>query len=266
MKNWTDKKSDILAIPLPEHKSGKYGLIPHSVFINEIEEHLDKKGYKISEEKYLTDKKGQILVGNLRLESVGDMEISPAITFTNSYNKMRKASVRVTGVVLICRNGMMGSTEHGSYSRKHIGEKALPDFRKHLELAINGLDEEFARLLKNKQEMKEIELHKKIVSQLVGDMILNEELINSTQISILKKEIKFSEHFKGNSLWDFYNHTTEAFKSTHPSFYDKQHVKFHSYITDKFDLSGSRGLYGEAIEFTEPITELVEEVVDDLPY
>ena len=265
MQNWHDKKEELAIIPLPEHGK-RYGCIPHTVFLDEIQEHLDKKGYKVAEERYLTASGGQILTGNLRIQNESDLEMMPSINFVNSYNRSRKASIRVTGMVLVCKNGMMSASKDGHYSRKHIGEKALPDFRKHLELAINGLDEEFARLLKNKQEMKEIELHKKIVSQLVGDMILNEELINSTQISILKKEIKFSEHFKGNSLWDFYNHTTEAFKSTHPSFYDKQHVKFHSYITDKFDLSGSRGLYGEAIEFTEPIPELVEEVVDDLPY
>lgn len=257
MINWTDKKDEIISIPLPEHKSSRYGVIPHSVFLDEIQEHLDKKGYKIAEERYLTANKGQILTGNLRIQNDSDLEMMPSINFVNSYNRSRKASIRVTGMVLVCKNGMMGATEHGSYSRKHIGEKALPDFRKHLELAVNSLDEEFARLVKNKQEMKEIELHKKIKAQLVGDMILNEELINSTQISILKKEINFSEHFKGNSLWDFYNHTTEAFKQTHPSFYDKQHVKFHSYITDKFSLSGHRGLYGEALE---AIPELVEEV------
>jgi len=261
MTNWTDKKDELASIPLPEH-AGRYGCIPHTVFLNEIQEHLDKKGYKVAEERYLTASKGQILTGNLRIEDSSDMEIMPSISFVNSYNKSRTASIRVTGMVLVCKNGMMGSTEHGSYSRKHIGTKALPDFRKHLELAIGGLEEEFQRLIKNKQEMKEIELHKKITAQLVGDMILNEELINSTQISILKKEIKFSEHFKGNSLWDFYNHTTEAFKQTHPSFYDKQHVKFHSYITSKFNLSGNRGLYGEMLEIPEVGFEevVVEEV------
>jgi len=259
MINWSDKKELITSIPLPEH-AGRYGVIPNSVFLNEIQEHLDKKGYKVAEERYLTANNGQILTGNLRIQDESDLELMPSINFVNSYNRTRKASIRVCAMVLICKNGLMGSTEHGSYSRKHIGEKALPDFRKHLELAVNGLDAEFERLLKNKQEMKEIELHKKIKAQLVGDMLLNEDLITSTQLGILKKEINFSEHFKGNSLWDFYNHVTESFKDTHPSFYDKQHVKFHSYITDKFSLSGSRGLYGKAIEVPEIVEEVIEEV------
>lgn len=262
MNNWTDKKEELALIPLPEHGK-RYGVIPHTVFIDEIQEHLDKKGYTVAEEKYLTASGGQILTGCLRIQDTSDLELMPSITFVNSYNRSRTASIRVTGMVLVCKNGMMGASAFGSYSRKHIGTKALPDFRKHLELAIGGLEEEFQRLVKNKQEMKEIELHKKIKAQLVGDMILNEELINSTQISILKKEINFSEHFKGNTLWDFYNHTTEAFKQSHPSFYDKQHVKFHSYITSKFDLSGNRGLYGEKLSVP---TEVVafEEVLEEI--
>ena len=246
MKNWTEKKDEIIATPLPSH-SGRYGLIPHSVFLEEIQEELDKKSYTIAEERYLTASDNQVLSGFFRIQSTTDIEIMPSVHFVNSYNKTRKASIRVCATVLVCKNGMMGSSLRGSYVRKHIGPLALSDFRSHISMSIATLEDEFERLRRNKQEMKEIILSKTERALLVGDMLLNEDLVTATQLSILKKEIKFSEHFTGHSLWDFYNHTTESFKENHPNNYDKQHVKFHSYISDKYSLTGHTGLYGKAL-------------------
>lgn len=247
MKNWTDKRENILNTALPT-ATKSYGVIPHSVFLEEIQEELYKQNYTIAEERYLTADNNKILSGFFRIQDFTDMELMPSISFVNSYNKTRKASIRVAGTVLVCKNGMLGSTPGGSYTRKHIGINALPDFRKHLSIGISGLISEFERLLKNKQEMKDIQIDKSIIARLVGDMIINEDLITTTQLSILKHEINFSANFKGNTLWDFYNNTTESFKDTHPSFYDKQHIKFHSFITSKFDLSGNKGIYGKKLE------------------
>lgn len=247
MKNWTNKREEILSTSLPI-VTGRYGVIPHSVFLEEIQEELHKQGHTIVEESYLTADNNKILTGSFRIQNNTDIEIMPCIQFVNSYNKTRKASIRVGGTVLVCKNGMLGSAPGGSYTRKHIGINALPDFRKHLNVGISGLTLEFERLLKNKQEMKDIQIDKSIIARLVGDMIINEDLITTTQLSILKHEINFSANFKGNTLWDFYNNTTESFKDTHPSFYDKQHIKFHSFITSKFDLSGNKGIYGKKLE------------------
>lgn len=247
MKNWTDKRDDIIATPLPA-SSGRYGVIPHSVFLDEIREELDKKHYTIAEERYLTASNNQVLSGFFRIQNHTDIEIMPSVHFVNSYNKTRKASIRVTATVLVCKNGMMASTVKGSYVRKHIGTRALSDFRAHISTSIDTLEDEFARLVKNKEEMKSIGLTKRDRALIVGDMLLNEDLITSTQLSILKEEIKFSEHFKGTSLWDFYNHTTESYKENNPNNFDKQHIKFHSYISDKYSLSGHTGLYGKALE------------------
>ena|SRR3990167_6019709 len=250
MENWTNKRDSILTTALPE-ATKSYGVIPHSVFLEEIQEELYKKSYVIAEERYLTADNNKILSGYFRIQNFTDIEIMPSIYFVNSYNKTRKASIRIAGTVLVCKNGMLGSTPLGSYTRKHTGINALPDFRKHLIVGIAGIDAEFERLLKNKKEMKNIETTKTIIAQLVGDMIVHEELLTATQIGILKHELSYSENFKGNTLWDFYNNTTESFKTNHPSNFDKQHVKFHSYITDKFDLTGHRGLYGKKLELVE---------------
>lgn len=248
MKDWTTTREFLLEIPRPE-ETKSYTPIAHSVFINELREELDKRGYTVAEERYLHANKGQILTGNFRVTN-GDSEMMPMINFTNSYNKMRRAEIWAAAMVLVCKNGMMGKTSTGHYSRKHSGT-ALEDVRQKMIEVVASLDEEFQRLKKNAEEMKQIELDKKVIAQLVGDMYINESLIKAEQLSILSNEIHHSINFKGNTVWDFYNHVTESYKHNHPMDYDKQHIKFHTYMTDKFSLSGSRGLYGQQIEIAE---------------
>jgi hypothetical protein len=248
MKDWTTTREFLLEIPRPiETKS--YTPIAHSVFINELREEIDKRGYIVAEERYLHANKGQILTGNFRISN-GNTEMMPTINFTNSYNKMRRAEIRAAAMILVCKNGMMGSTSAGSYSRKHSGT-ALEDIRFKMGEVIASLEEEFERLTINAEEMKQIELDKKIIAQLVGDMYINESLIKAEQLSILSNEIHTSINFKGNTVWDFYNHVTEAYKHNHPLDYDKQHIKMHTYISSKFNLTGNNKLYGDKIEIAE---------------
>ncbi len=253
MKHWITSRQAILATPLPQH-GGKYAVIPHSLFLNEIQDKLKERGYDIADEHYLTTWNKQVMAGVFRIKD-NNTELAPSISFINSYNKTKKASIRAGAIVLVCRNGMIGTIEHGSYSRKHTGT-ALEDFREHVELVIDGLQKEFLRLQLNSTEMKAIVLDNMLIGNLIGDMIMNEQLINPTQLSIFKKERKHSINFGGNTLWDFYNNCTEAFKDTNPALYDKQHVKFHTYICDKFQLTGSRGLFPALSQFQKQLEEI----------
>lgn len=247
MKDWKSTKQDILDCPLPI-ATASYTVIPHKVFLEEIGQELNNKGYVIADERYLTTNKCQVLTGVYRIQSSVSSSLAPAIAFVNSYNKSRKAEIRATAVVLVCKNGMMGSIANGYYARKHSGN-ALEDFRQHIKIVVGGLEEEFNRLIKNQEEMKSITIDTLLRSSLIGDMMINEGLLTLSQLAILKKELKSSMYFSGNTLWDFYNNCTEAFKENHPALFDKQHVKFHTYICDKFKLTGSKGLYPSLPDF-----------------
>jgi len=249
MKNWESTKQKILDCPLPP-ATATYTVIPHKVFLEEISIELNKKGYVVAEERYLTISNCNVITGVYRIQSDIGGDMAPAISFVNSYNKTRKAEIRASALVLVCKNGMMGSLNNGYYARKHSGN-ALEDFREHIQTVIGSLEEEFNRLLTNREEMKAIKLDKGTISDLIGDMLINEQLITLSQLGILKKELKSSRYFSGDSLWDFYNKCTEAFKENHPKLFDKQHVKFHTYICDKFNLTGSRGLFSRLPAFSD---------------
>ena len=257
MKNWEDSRNRLLSTPIPE-KEGRYCPIPHSVFLQELQEKLYKKSYIISDERYLSTGDGKVMTGWFSLKSDMDQEMNPSITFVNSYNKTKKAMIRASALVLVCKNGMMGSVDNGYYSRKHLGDNALSDFRAHIDLVIDGVEAEFARLITNKEEMKRIPLDLKQRALLIGDMYLNESLLTPVQLGIVKNEIERSTTFKGKSAWDLYNNITEALKDNHPLNYDKQHVKVHTYMADKLSLTGAKGLYGE------PLFNSVQVLKDEL--
>jgi hypothetical protein len=67
-------------------------------------------------------------------------------------------------------------------------------------------------------------------AEFAGRMFIEDELVNSTQLSILKKEINFSENFKDENVRCFYNHVTEALKKTHPSQVMSSHLEVHKYF------------------------------------
>ena len=246
MKNWTNTVDCILETPVPVNTE-TYTAIPHSVFITEIKDELTKRGYTIAEERYLTSDSCQVMTCVYKVASDIDGEMCPAITGVNSYNKKRMASIRASALVAVCTNGMCGMVENGSYVRKHTGN-ALEEFREHIQIVIDGLDKEFARLVLNKEEMKSITLSKTQKGNLIGDMIMN-QMIGTQQLSTLMKEVRKSQYpcFRDDTLWSFYNHVTTAYRDAHPLHFDKQHVVFHTYICDKFQLTGSRGLFDKLI-------------------
>lgn len=240
MKNWQNTTDFLREIPLPT-QTRTYKPVSHAVFIDEIKEELYKRGHSVKTERYLTANNGLIMTGNFTIENP-DGEINPAIFFTNSYNKMRKAELTNGVIVLVCSNGMISMDVTNKFSKKHSGT-VLEDLRNNIVLSVESIDEEFEKLRKNAEEMKQIQLTDNQIASIIGDMYINESMISETQLSILKKEVKTSTSFKDNTVWDLYNNTTEAFKASHPMHFDKQHLKLHAYMSDIFSLTGTRGLY-----------------------
>lgn len=247
---WELTRSNILAAQVPANTSS-YTAIPHRVFLEEVSAELTNKGYLVVAEEYSSTKNYQVVTGSFTVRKASETsdtlpEMYPSLYFVNSYNKSRRAILHGGAKVLVCKNGMIGTVGLSKFMRKHSGN-ALEELREQMAVVIDNLDYEYQKLQTSVSEMKQIQLDKEVRAKLVGDMIINEDMLTATQIGILKHEIQYSEHFKDGSLWSFYNNCTEAFKETHPMYYDRQHIKLHAYLSDKFSLSTSRGLYGEAL-------------------
>jgi hypothetical protein len=245
MRNWTENENFLLEIPLPE-VTRTYSPIPHGIFINEVQELLDKEGLKVCDKKYLVNSKGTMMTGEYGIchQEEGDKEAIMSIGFQNSYNKTKKAGLYSGMLVLVCKNGMYTTKQGATYQRKHTGT-ALEDLRTQIVTTIQNAQDGFAGLLSEREAMKERQLSRQTIATLIGDMWLNEHILNTTQLNIIKDQMMYSEVFKEKTAWSMYNWVTEGLKDTHPGNYINSHLKAHTYISNKLQLSTERkNLYG----------------------
>lgn len=243
MTNWISSEESLKAIPLPQ-VTRTYCPIPHNVFIEELQEQLDKKNLQIISKKYLTNKNGLMLTGEYGLAAPDDMEVSMLLGFHNSYNKVLPAGLFAGLMVLVCQNGCYGLQKSQSYNKKHC-TGSLDKLRTQIKIIIDQLPEIFAILIQEKEAMKQIHLSLQTIAQLVGDMYLNENIITDTQLSIIRHEKQWSKNFPGQSAWSLYNWITESLKNSNPKDYMNTHLKVHTYISNKLQLTNERrNLYG----------------------
>lgn len=131
---------------------------------------------------------------------------------------------------MICSNGCIGG-DMVSFRRKHTGtiQEELADKAKE---AIKSMKDGFSKLVLEIDIMKDFELTAKQKAEIMGVMYFEEDMVTPNQLSVIRKEMKDSEHFKGDSLWDLYNNVTESFKSSHPLNHIEDHVKLHKFMSN----------------------------------
>lgn len=135
-----------------------------------------------------------------------------------------------------CANGAcFGST--GAFKKKHVGEVQTitpATIEEYLSLA----SQEFENNIRMKDRMKEIEISKKISSELLGRMFIDDAIITSTQLNLIKGEIELPSfnYNSDGSLWQLYNHTTHALKNSYPGDWVKNHIAVDEFFIKEYQL------------------------------
>ena len=73
-------------------------------------------------------------------------------------------------------------------------------------------------------------------------MFFNEDLLTANQISCIKDEISkpsYDYNTNESTAWQFYNHVTHAYKTTHPKMWLSNTKKFHDYIMTEIKNNGT---------------------------
>ncbi len=128
----------------------------------------------------------------------------------------------------------MISGDFGAFKKKHVGEiqtftpQAITDY-------IKSAEEAFKRIQVEREAMKQIEVDKRIISELIGRLYIEEELIQSTQLNIIQRELKKPTHNYGaeGSLWELYQFTTFSMKEIHPRLWMENHMDVHKFFTEQ---------------------------------
>jgi hypothetical protein len=127
----------------------------------------------------------------------------------------------------------MVSGDYGAFKRKHQGDvqeftpSAIVEY-------IKAAGDGFRKMQDERELMKHVQIDARVTAELVGRMILEKEFIESTQVNMIKRELKKPTFDYGapESLWELYQYTTYAMKDVHPTLWMGNHVDAHEFFVN----------------------------------
>jgi len=231
-------REEIIAIPVPEKSKGARGYTPieNKRIIETIYEEFDKEGLVIHSDTYKIAKKNNQFIGEFRVSNSGDPDISMALVFQNSYDKSLSFKLASGGWTFACFNGMV-TGEKGTFKRRHNGDADVISIEE-VKKQIGIMQDEFKRNIEFKNRLKEIEITKQTIAELTGRLFLEENLIQSNQLSIIKQEFDSPQFDYGceDKVWNFYSNITHAYKNLHPMLYIQKQKDLAKFFENEYHL------------------------------
>lgn len=209
-----------------------YKPVTHQQLMDLTLESIQQAGFELGDETYTAAKNGNVANGRYTITNVADSEMQLQIGWQNSYDKSLSLKFAIGTRIFICQNGCV-SGDYGAFRKKHQGEiqtftpAAITEY-------IKRAGEAFQKMQQERERMKNIELTKRTTAELIGRMIIEENVIESTQLNIIRREIEAPSFDYGapNSMWELYQHTTYAMKEVHPSLWMRNHINAHSFFVN----------------------------------
>jgi hypothetical protein len=227
-------REELFAVIVPE-ETDSYSPVSHESIITNVDKELKRKGIVITSETYNVGRFGEQLIGNMNIQYKEHTDLGMRLAFRNSYDKSMSVAFVAGTHVWICGNGMIGGEIQ--FLRRHTGN-VVHELREKIALTAEQLEEHFHKMLRHSKRMQEIQMSKRIISELSGRLFIEHELITATQLGVIKREIiapTFDE-FKDENLWSFYNYVTYSLKTAHPTKFIEQHKDFHEFVEQEFNL------------------------------
>ena len=235
LATYTTTKDILLNAEIPA-QTRTYKPITHQQLIDLTLESIHGAGFSLDKELYSSARDGQIANGNFSIRNVADSEMQLQIGWQNSYDKSLSLKFAIGARIFICQNGMVHG-DMGSFKKAHKGTvqeftpAAITDY-------IKQAGETFQQMQKEREAMKQIEITRRTKAELIGRLMLEENLISSMQVNQIAKELTSPTYDYGapDSMWELYQFTTQTMKETHPSFAMNDHIKAHSFFVNESGL------------------------------
>jgi len=224
-----EARNIMLSAPIPK-ETKTYKPVSHQELIDLTLESIYQSGYKLEKQTYSTAREGNVANGRYTISNVADSEMKLQIGWQNSYDRSLALKFALGTSIIVCTNGMVKG-DHGAFRKKHHGDiqtftpAAISEY-------IKGGGDAFEDLQKDRDMLKQYEATDKIQAEVIGSLFLQEEIISSSQLNIIKKELKTPTHNYGaeGSMWELYNNVTFAMKQSHPSDWMKDHIDVHNFF------------------------------------
>ncbi len=226
----------LLRVPIPAETS-TYKPVSHGKLMELTLDAIETCGFLLEKEIYTYSKDGLRANGKYLLKYGNDSEMSLMIAWQNSYDKSLSLKFAVGTWVFICENGCV-SGNMGAFKSKHVGDvqEVTPQSIKEY---ICGAGETFYRMVDTKEAMKDIQVSRTKVAEILGRMFVEEGIIISTQLNTIKRELDKPTYDYGSpgSVWEFYNYITFSLKDCNPTYWLETQQKVHQYIVKEFNLN-----------------------------
>lgn len=224
---------DILLNATVPTETRTYKPVTHQQLIDLTLKSIDDAGFKLDKEMYSAARDGGVANGRYTISNVADSEMQLQIGWQNSYDKTMSLKFAIGTRILICSNGCV-SGEYGAFKKRHKGD--IQDFAPHaITEYIKYAGDVFSLMQMERDRMKQVELNKRTTAELIGRMFIEDQIIQSTQLNIIKKELDAPTYDYGapGSLWELYQYTTYSMKGLHPSLWMESHVNAHSFFANE---------------------------------
>jgi|TARA_B110000967_G_C18899517_1_gene573615 hypothetical protein len=229
IRTWKSAKDQILTAEVPQ-ETRTYKPVSHQELIDLTLESIHQSGFEIASQSYISGREGQVATGKYGISSVQDSEMRLQIAWQNSYDKTTTLKFAIGAQVIVCENGMV-SGDNGHFKTKHVGDvqtfapAAITEY-------IKQSGDSFKTMQNDREGLKAHEVSKERRAEILGRMFFNDNLIQSSQMNVIRKELIDPTHDYGcpDSLWELYNHSTFAMKEIHPRIWMKDHIALHEFF------------------------------------
>jgi hypothetical protein len=224
--------------PLPTHGKS-YTVISHKEVIDNTKKLLADSGFTIQKELYRANMNAQVAQGIYHIypsqsqnDAINDeKELGMMFAWTNSYDKSTRFQCAIGAHVIVCGNGMMIG-DMLNFKRKHTGS-AGHEMVVQLSNQIKNGEKHYTRILKDRDALRSTSLSKRKQSELLGRLFADDEIVTSTQLSIIKKEmnkVSYDYNCNDDNAWAFYNHVTHSLKVSPPRDWMQDSQNFHDFM------------------------------------
>jgi len=239
VQTYNTARGTLLAAPVPQ-QTKTYKPVSHAELMDLTLESIHQAGFTLDQELYTSARDGKVANGKFTIKNVADSEMQLQIGWQNSYDKSLSLKFAIGTRIFICSNGCV-SGDYGAFKKKHQGEiqtftpQAIVEY-------IKRAGEAFTKMQVERETMKSIDLDKRAQAELIGRMYIEEQFIESTQLNIIKRELKNPTHDYNatNSLWELYQFTTFSMKEVHPSLWMNNHIDAHSFFVEASGMVSKR--------------------------
>lgn len=249
---------------LPNH-ADSYTVISHKFVIDNTIKLLTDSGFKITKEVYRANQGANVAQAIFYItrptedfELNNEEDLGMMFAWTNSYDKSIRFQCSIGAYVFVCNNGMVCGEMN--FARKHTGTADL-DIISQISNQVKNAEKTFKRILADKNNLKQITLTKKQQAELAGRLYYEEELLEPTQLTVIKSEMEkasFNYNVDQDNAWAFYNHVTHALKKTHPRSWLENSKEFHDFMTVEF-LSNANFTNNDTVKIADFEDVVIEE-------